>query len=428
MYKFLACLYKDFKLLIRDWVGMSLMLAMPVLLVIVITSLQAGTFQMLNGKKITVLWSCADKGAVSTELKNTLNKIGMFELSEIPSGLSDIEITEILKEKDALLVLVIPEDFTENEISKVNKITQKALSDLGFIENNSTKQNEINVDNSIFFYYSPVLQDSYRQSIREAIKSAIQIVENKQVLHSIYYALNQKTIPDSLEKNFVNNQIIIKEISVSKDGNKSIPNASQHNIPAWTIFAMFFIVSSLGSSVVKEKISGSSLRLKTLPSNYLLAIISKQLVYLTVCMFQVVVIFSIGVWLFPVLELPKLNMPSDYTALIVISLISGWCAVSYAIAVGVFSQTQEQANGFGAISIVILAALGGILIPGFAMPDSYQIFLKISPLHWSLESYYGLFLEGGKLKDILNNLLPLIGIIVFLQFIAFVGLKKKNFI
>ena len=52
--------------------------------------------------------------------------------------------------------------------------------------------------------------------------------------------------------------------------------------------------------------------------------------------------------------------------------------------------------------------------------------IKLSPLHWCLEAYYGLFLEGGKLKDILLNILPLFGITVLFQLIALYGLKKKK--
>jgi ABC-2 type transport system permease protein len=57
--------------------------------------------------------------------------------------------------------------------------------------------------------------------------------------------------------------------------------------------------------------------------------------------------------------------------------------------VGVFAETQEQANGFGAVSIVILAALGGLMVPAFAMPDSFKTVIQLSPLHWCLEAYYG---------------------------------------
>ncbi|HNS13094.1 MAG TPA: ABC transporter permease, partial [Bacteroidia bacterium] len=222
--------------------------------------------------------------------------------------------------------------------------------------------------------------------------------------------------------------ITVLEQPVSRDGNKTIPNATQHNIPAWTIFAMFFIVISLGSSLVKEKLSGSHLRLKTLPTNYLLAMLSKLIVYTAVCLAQVVVIFSLGVWFFPEIGLPALDLPSDLTALFLVSFITAMCAVTYAICIGVFANTQEQANGFGAVSIVILAAIGGILVPGFAMPDSFQVIMAISPLHWSLEAFYVLFLEGGNLRDLWQNLLPLLAITVFLQVLAYIGLKKKNLI
>ena len=65
-----------------------------------------------------------------------------------------------------------------------------------------------------------------------------------------------------------------------------ILNATQHNVPAWTIFAMFFVVMSLGSSIVREKLSGSFIRLKTLPTNYFIALISKQITYLIVLFYR----------------------------------------------------------------------------------------------------------------------------------------------
>jgi len=224
------------------------------------------------------------------------------------------------------------------------------------------------------------------------------------------------------------NQIKIHEVAASRNGSRIIPNATQHNIPAWTVFAMFFIVISLGSSVVKEKLNGSFARLKTLPSSYVLSLLSKQVTYLSVTLLQVLVIFAIGVYLFPVMGLPRLNLPADLFALFLVSLICGWCAVSYAICIGVFANTQEQANGFGAVTIVILAAIGGVLVPSFAMPASFGTAMKFSPLHWCLESYYGLFLQGGNLKDIMMNIIPLLAITFFLQVLILWGLKRKNLI
>jgi ABC-2 type transport system permease protein len=94
----------------------------------------------------------------------------------------------------------------------------------------------------------------------------------------------------------------------------------------------------------------------------------------------------------------------------------------------VFSNTQEQANGFGAVSVVLLAAVGGLLVPSFVMPASFQFIMRLSPLHWCLEAYYGLFLEGGNLQDIWMNIIPLLVITLLLQIIAFYGLRRKSLI
>ncbi|MDB5000295.1 MAG: transporter permease, partial [Mucilaginibacter sp.] len=204
--------------------------------------------------------------------------------------------------------------------------------------------------------------------------------------------------------------------------------ATQHNVPAWTIFAMFFIIMSLGGSVVREKISGSFIRLKTLPTNYLVGLLSKQITYMAVTMLQAAVIFSMGIWLFPFLGLPALNLPSDILALIIVTVVCGWCAVSYAMCVGVFAQTQEQANGFGAVSIVILASIGGLMVPSFAMQGFFKSAANLSPMHWCLQAYYSLFLEGGKLKDVINNIIPLLIITILLQLVTYAGLKRKNLI
>ena len=427
MYKLWACIIKDIKLITRDWVGLSLMFIMPILLVIVITALQVGTFELVNENKVPLLIQNNDNDLISLELENTLEKIGIFRIIELDKKTSKETIAEKMKETEALVAILIPENFSTQVQHKVADFTKNTLQEFGLESEKSNQNNDLLV-NELTLYYHPVLQESYRKNLLNAIRSAVQVVESKQIISTIYSSINETTMPDSILNNFETQQVHINEIPVSRDGSEVIPNAAQHNVPAWTIFAMFFIITSLGSSVVKEKNSGSSLRLKTLPTNFLITIFSKQITYLLVAMSQVFVIFSTGVFLFPFLGLSALNIPTDIVGLILVSLISGWCAVSYAIAVGVFSETQEQANGFGAISVVILAAFGGILVPKFAMPESFAFFLKISPMHWSLESYYGLFLEGGKFSDIINNVIPLLLIIILFQLIAYIGLKKNNLI
>lgn len=425
MFKLKATIIKDLRILFRDKVGISLMFIMPIILVIVVTNIQNSTFQLVNKNKLSIIVNNIDTGASSKQLIKAIDKIGMFNVSLVSGDKTEREIADAMHEKDAMLGVIIPGNFSKKVAAKSKAVAGKALVSFGLQSDTVKKVGDVD---PLTVYYNPVLQDNIRSSIQGALRSALQLVESRETLRTLYFAINEKQLPESLENEMLNNKTAINEIPVSKDGTRITPNATQHNVPAWTIFAMFFIIMSLGGSIVREKVSGSFIRLKTLPTNYLVGLLSKQITYLAVTMLQAAVIFSIGIWLFPVFGLPALNIPADVPALVIVTIVCGWCAVSYAMCVGVYAQTQEQANGFGAVSIVILACIGGLMVPSFAMQGFAKSAANLSPMHWCLQAYYTLFLEGGKLKDVINNIIPLLLITLLLQGITYAGLKRKNLI
>ena len=426
MFKLWLTIKKDVRVLLRDKVGLSLMFAMPIILVVVVTSIQNSTFQLVGKNKLPVLICNNDTGKSSQQMIAVIGSIGMFNVLNAKPNQSVAQMGNEMHRNDALLGIVIPANFSERVAAKAKNVSDKALVSFGL--NNDTTQKKVKDVDPLTLYYNPILQESLRASVKGALQSALQMVESRQTLRTLYFSLNEKPLPAKLENDMLNNRTPVNEVPVSKDGTRNTPNATQHNVPAWTIFAMFFIIMSLGGSVVREKVSGSYIRLKTLPTSYHIALLSKQITYLAVTLLQAAVIFSIGKWFLPVLGLPALNPPGDMLGLFVATLITGWCAVSYAICVGVFADTQEQANGFGAVSIVILACVGGLMVPSFAMQGAFRTAASLSPMHWCLEAYYTLFLEGGKLKDILNNLVPLFIITLVIQLITWLGLKRKNLI
>jgi ABC-2 type transport system permease protein len=434
-----ATIVKDIKILLRDRVGLFMMFFMPVLLVVVITSVQNSTFELVNNNKISLIIYDNDKDSFSTQLIESIRKIGLFNLQISDSAIRESEISAQMRSRDALVALVIPKNFTSFIQKKAEEIAAQSLADpdsVPYVRDNPSPITHparagspiTTLPDSMILFYHPVMQASFRHSVEGALNSAVQVIQGEAIVKKLYEAVNQKAIPPDLEKQIIFGQFPLSEIPVSRSGSRNVPNASQHNVPAWTIFAMFFIVISLGGSMVREKNSGSFIRLKTMPASYLNALFSKQFVYLMVTFFQAVVIFFIGNKIFPFIGLPVLHMPADIWGLLTVTIICGYCAVSYAICVGVFANTSEQSNGFGVASVLIMAALGGLLVPSFAMPANLQKILRLSPLHWALDAYYGLFLEGGKLRDIWMNILSLLGFTAVIQLLTLYGLKKKNLI
>jgi len=309
MFKLRSTILKDIRILTRDKLGLVFMFVMPIVLAVVITAVQNSTFEMLNTNTIPMLICNRDTGDAGKQMQTAITKVGMFDLRQVTPDVTDKEIADRMHSKDAVIAIIIPADFTQKLKSSADQIAKKALKNFG-VPSDSLVITDSSSIQPITLLYHPVLQESFRHSIQGALKSSLQMVQNKEVLKSLYFSLNETDLPDSLEKDLMHSQVAINEIPVSRDGSRNIPNASQHNVPAWTVFAMFFVVISLGGSVVREKINGSFIRLKTLPTNYLVALISKQISYLFVTCIQAAVVFSIGIWLFPSMGLPKLDLPA----------------------------------------------------------------------------------------------------------------------
>ena len=147
-----------------------------------------------------------------------------------------------------------------------------------------------------------------------------------------------------------------------------------------------------------------------------------------VALSQLSIIFLLGKYIFPYIGLPALLIPSNFIGLIVVSIASALAAISFAMLVGTYAKTQDQASGFGAITIIILAAIGGVWVPTFVMPEYLQTIGKISPLRWCLEGFYTLFLKGGDWYLLYPALLFLILFTFGCQILIYIKLKLQNYI
>lgn len=399
MYKFWISIKKEFLLLLSDKAGLAMMFVMPILMVYIITIVQDSALKIVNENKISLLLVNSDTGASSKQLAASLQNSHFFALSE-NNSLSEDEITNYMLENDQLTALYIPPHFSAYMEGKTSLLTSMLLTEAGLGETNNIK-----IKNSpLLFFHDPVLQENYCSSIMNLIHALAKKEESALIIADICKSLDVSNSSSKLEKVALENELRIEKRLASLSDKNVTPNSSQHNVPAWSIFAMFFMVISLGGNIVKEKLNGSFIRLKTMPTNFLTVLRAKTVVYILAVFLQVFVVFSLTKYTFPFINLPVLEMPDNFLAFIVVVLGSGITAISFAMAIGMLAHTQEQANGFGAVIVVILAALGGIWVPIFVMPHYLQVICNLSPLSWCLQAFYVLFLKDGSWTDLLPYL------------------------
>jgi ABC-2 type transport system permease protein len=208
---------------------------------VVVTSIQNSTFQLVNKNKLPIIIHNSDTGQASKQLIAAIGKIGMFKVSQVSGRQTEQSMADAMHQQDAMLGVIIPADFSVKVTAKSKNIAGKALTSFGLQAD--TVRSVADVD-PLTIYYNPVLHESIRLSVQGAIRSALQLVQSRETLRSLYFSINEKPLPESLENEMLNNKTAINEIPVSKDGTRITPNATQHNVPAWTIFAMFFVIMS----------------------------------------------------------------------------------------------------------------------------------------------------------------------------------------
>lgn len=397
MFKIYSSLRKEFLLLINDKVGLFLMFLMPLLLVFIITIIQDSAYKMVNENQIPLLVVNHDAGTEGAKLVSLLDSSGLFKI-DAQDRITQSSLRSELLARGKMVGLYIPKSFSAGLESNAGEVSNILMDDLG-LDRDTTARQRVALPR-LSFYNDPVLQENYSYSIMSVIQSYMSVIENSLMIDRMYANLDLGDQSAKLKKKMISNRVAIDRIVASNNNSTAIPNSTQHNVPAWTIFAMFFMVVSLGSNIVKERVNGSFLRLKTMPTSFMLVMFSKMAVYVAVAVAQVTLTFSMGIWILPKLGLPRLSVPDNFIALVAVIFISSMAAVSYALMIGAIAKTEQQANGFGAISIIIFGAIGGILVPTFVMPGFMQFASNFSPLHWCLEGFYVLFLKAGSWKDL----------------------------
>src|SRR6202022_141145 len=149
-----------------------MMFFMPILLVVVITSVQNSAFELVNNNKISLIVFNKDKGLLGGRMVEGLQKTGLFNMKPHDSLNPDNNITSRMYRKDALVAVVIPADFTVYIQKKADEIATRALKDPDSIKTNI--QTVTPLPDSLLLYYNPVMQASFRQSEEGALGSSVQ--------------------------------------------------------------------------------------------------------------------------------------------------------------------------------------------------------------------------------------------------------------
>ncbi len=407
MLKVLAAATKELVLLKRDRAGLLLLFIMPALLVIVITLVQENVMELTGQKKTRVVFLDLDKGTLGHSLRQQL-KTGHIEIVTWDEQQNkDKDIQAVVADGDYQVGIVVPEGSSlkiQNEIGRFFKNSKQ------YEKNSPTKQIPVHV------FFDPGIMPSLRSGITAQLQLALESIALETKFENLDRELN--TLLDSLNvpsdfapfpvaefSTFITKPLFTMGDSYDPGVAERPPyNPVQQNVPAWALFGMFFTALPIAGAILQERKSGIWIRLTSLPVSHLTLITGKIFAYIGVCLCQFLLIGLLGFFLFPYIGLPAFTVSGHLVPVLFVILFSSLAACGFGIFLGMACRTYEQALPLGATAVVLAAALGGVMVPVYAMPQVMQRISVISPFNWGLTAFHDVLMRGYSISAILDDL------------------------
>ncbi len=169
----------------------------------------------------------------------------------------------------------------------------------------------------------------------------------------------------------------------------------QQSVPAWLVFAMFFVVIPLSTIFIAERQHGTLQRLRSLQVPMHTVLLAKLLPFHAINLLQTVLMLLIGRYLVPALGGDALALNVSWVALWLMASAVSVAALAFALLIASLARTTEQATTIGGVANILFAALGGVMVPKLVMPLAMQQLTVLSPMAWGLEGFLAIFLQGA---------------------------------
>ncbi|WP_276369175.1 ABC transporter permease [Chryseolinea sp. H1M3-3] len=403
--KILATIYKEFLLLIRDPGGMALIFIMPLALVIVMALVQDAPFRDYQEIKLEVIFVDQDRDSLSAKV------LKAFKASPNVSLIVKNDTTEAKKLVQAgnfKAAIVLPKNASADLRRKTKQLISRVFANFGFSAETDSATLPV-IDIKIFF--DPTIKSNYRQALSGAVEKIAANVQTEWVLDELQQQLSEgrEEAPQKITFDITKIMRIDERYASENKYQGLMLNSVQHNVPAWTMFAMFFILYPLAGNFIKEREEGSMLRLRLISGSQWPVISGKFGFYFMICLLQFVLMIAVGIYIMPLLGLTKLVLGSNPLGILLTASSVAMAATGYGVLIAVYFRTPQQALSFGSVSVVILSAIGGVWVPVYVMPEILQTVSRFSPMSWGLESFNDLFLRQASIRAILPNVLRLMG-------------------
>ena len=381
-------LIKEFLLVLRDKHALAALFVMPAVFILIMSLALKDAF---NDERALISYAVADKD----------QSVQSGKLIDMLSDNRLLNEHDLAAASDVQFVLTIPRGFKQqfsSESTDEKPIEIEAAAD---------------VKQDLLALFKSQLISAFMQLRIDAIKTQLEE-------HSPALARELDVISFDEKK-----MMQVSFIALERDEK---PNSTQQSVPAWIVFAMFFVIIPMSTIFINERKQNTMFRLLAMNVSLPLLFLGKIIPYLLINQLQVWVMIAVGMFLVPLFGADALTLEGSIAALVLVSLALSLSAIGLSMLIAVIVESVEQATTIGGIINILLGAIGGVMVPKFIMPDFMQTFSNVSPMSWGLEGFLDVLLRREVISAVLPEVaaLTLFGIVLLAMAVMIFKIKVRR--
>lgn len=178
---------------------------------------------------------------------------------------------------------------------------------------------------------------------------------------------------------------------VNREGSGVLSRGAQRYqllVPSYTVMFSFFLVIIVGWVFAAERRQGTLKRLRAAPITRGQVLAGKLIPCFVVSVGQGICLLVAARLLFGVRWGPETWPIWQQVAWLLLVLVStSLAAMGLALLVAAVARTEMQVAIWGAVPVLVLALVGGCVLPREMMPEQTQAMTLVTPQGWALEAY-----------------------------------------
>jgi ABC-2 type transport system permease protein len=399
-----AITVKELKTIARDPAGLVMLFVMPAFFIVVLSVALQGAFSSGgSGEKLDVLVVDDDGGEMGEKIVDAVEESGVFRpvpaIDDEPATRERAE--EAIDQGRYRIAIVIPEGSSEavklEDDAAIDILVEPVLPAEFAYALKSTIQNIVSM---------AIISG---QLTREHVKSGIyerKLAEIAARMGRADGGTSNEVDPfddeyETQSTNYVGDRgLTVEQHYLVSSLRADNPDSVQQNVPGWTIFALFWIAQLLAMNLVQERMGGAFVRVFVSPVTMGQYILGKAVPFFVINMVQAAAMFAIGLHVLPLLGCPPLEI-HNWGALALVTVAISLTSLGFGILMAAISRTDTMVATTSAALLIIMAVVGGIMVPKFVMPEFMQELAAFVPHGWALDGYLAVLIKDHGAKEVL---------------------------